>query len=146
MKTVTDLNSSVNQRIKGKFVEREVKQCQTSLVERTLNSSDEIFTWDDVGNYYMEVCRNCGEIAEYCECDNQDIDTEPQDIMEWWLVTEWLYRKLGEKGEPILTDGQSYWWGRCATGQAILLDGVISEICSDMEILEGQRLEWKEGV
>ena len=33
-------------------------------------------------------------------------------------------------------------WGRATTGQAILLDGVISEICSDMEILEGQANEW----
>jgi len=59
--------------------------------------------------------------------------------MEWWIVTDYLHRKLSEKGQPVLEWGNNCYWGRCGSGQAILLDYVISEICYDMEILEGQK-------
>ncbi len=69
-----------------------------------------------------------------------DLESEPQEVFEWWLVSDFLARKLEAKGEVII-DGESI-WGRTTTGQAILLDHVISEICSDMEILEGQAHDW----
>jgi hypothetical protein len=69
-----------------------------------------------------------------------DLESEQQEIYEWWLVSDFLARKLKEKGEPVIEDENI--WGRCTCGQAILLDHVISEICSDMEILEGQAHDW----
>lgn len=68
---------------------------------------------------------------------DQDIETlsdyihdnaEPQEIYEWWLVDEWLHDQLETIGEPVLTDGQSHWWGRTCTGQAIYLDGTLQKI------------------
>ena len=72
----------------------------------------------------------------------ENLESEPQDVFEWWAVSEYLYRKLKEKGHVVCDCGSCYVWGRTTTGQAILLDGVISEICSDMEILEGQANDW----
>lgn len=69
------------------------------------------------------------------------LETEPAEIYEWWMVTGWLAEKLQEKGECIIPDFNL--WGRCTTGQAILLDGVICSICEDLEILEGQKNAWK---
>jgi len=47
----------------------------------------------------------------------------PQDIMEWWFVTDdWLKRKLIQQGEPVLDNAYGTWWGRAATGQRISLD------------------------
>lgn len=66
---------------------------------------------------------------------------EPQEPYEWWIVSSWLCNKLKEKGEVVLEDENI--WGRCCTGQAILLDSVISDICEEMGILEGQEHEWK---
>ena len=66
----------------------------------------------------------------------------PQEVFEWWRVTSYLYEKLGNKGEVVLEGPNGYYWGRCCTGQAILLDGVISQICADNEILEGQEYDW----
>lgn len=74
-----------------------------------------------------------------------DIDDEKNqyhEIFEYWIVSEFLYKKLKEKGQPVLEWGNNYYWGRCTTGQAILLDDVISSICSDMEILENQKYSW----
>ena len=66
-----------------------------------------------------------------------------QEIYEYWFVAKWLAEKLEEKGEVIIYHFNSPIWGRQASGQAILLDGVISEICEDLEILDGQRYSWK---
>ncbi len=68
---------------------------------------------------------------------------EMRKISEWMHVSNWLHDSLLEKGEPVWNDGQVYVWGRTSTGQAVLFDDVITEICSDMEILEGQKKEWK---
>ena len=71
-------------------------------------------------------------------------NTEQQmwEIYEWWIVTPWLANELKAYSKPILTDGQNYYWGRCTTGQAILLDRVISRICEDLEILQGMSNAW----
>ena len=42
----------------------------------------------------------------------------------------------------VIDTGSVAVWGRCTTGQAILLDGVITRICADMGILEGQEYAW----
>lgn len=68
---------------------------------------------------------------------------EMQEILEWIHVSNFLYDRLREKGHPVWNDGSIYVWGRTSTGQAILYDDVISGICSDMEIFEGQKNEWK---
>lgn len=76
-----------------------------------------------------------------------DIDTfEPdyREPFEYWVVTDWFARKLEEKGEIVGQFMGFTIWGRCCTGQAILLDGVISVIAEDMEILEGMKNDWSE--
>ena len=70
----------------------------------------------------------------------EELETEPQEIYEYWLVSGYLIEKLKEQGECVIECENI--WCRGTTGQAILLDGVISRICSDMEILEGQENDW----
>ncbi len=70
-----------------------------------------------------------------------NLEDEPQEIYEWWLVSSYLCEKLKAKGQPVIEEQNI--WGRCTTGQAILLDYVIGKIAQDMEILEGQKNEWK---
>ena len=147
-----DGNSTENQRIKDYFVRREVLTCSSYEIEAVLmaekGSEDyPLPSYDDIENYYEWKCCNCGagyqtqEEAKSC-CD-KDIEQEPQEILEWWIVTEYLYNKLKEKGQPVLEWGNNCYWGRTCSGQAISLDGVITVICKDMEILEGQANEWK---
>ena len=82
-------------------------------------------------------CPHCGAIH------GEEPETEPQEIYEYWIVSPWLGEKLKDKGEPILERWGGWIWGRTCTGQAILLDNVISEICYEMGILDGQPHEWK---
>ena len=157
-----DRNSSKNQSIKRHFVEREVMANVGSMVEYILQQEDHKnapFTWDDAENLFVPKCPECGDYNSIAESENEDgetvytcsycekefdeePETEQQEIFEWYLVTNWLGEKLAAKGEVIINDGYHYIWGRGTTGQAILLDGVISEICEEMEILEGQKNEW----
>jgi hypothetical protein len=110
---------------------------------------------------FSELTMEDGEISEETNTVNQvDLDAriaelknylpglenasgEQQKIHEWKHVSNWLHDRLREKGAPVWNDGQVYVWGRTSTGHAILFDDVISEICNDMEILEGQKNEWK---
>ena len=159
-----DYDSIKNQAIKEQFVQREVKAC--------IWEGDKYANWDEWENLYITRCPECGEtVNEWEEVEAEDVENpdeytgnngefygegykcphcgaiheekpeaEPQEIYEYWIVTPWL---LMDKGEPVLKRSGGWIWGRTCTGQAILLDSVISSICYDMGILEGQPHEWK---
>lgn len=89
------------------------------------------------------------ELDELCNDFGIDIDDDrstPHEIFEWWIVSEYLYQQLKEEGYPVLDWGNNYYWGRCITGQAILLDYIISKICDDMEIFDGQKYSWAKSI
>lgn len=165
MKTKIDYNSIENQEIKSKFVQREVLTCFSYEMGEILGLESNfenrgLPTWDDVANSFEEICPKCGSDEIYkakeeepngdcfqCGCchvvlENNRLESQPKEIFEWWIVTEYLYKQLKEKGEPVLEWGNNYYWGRCTTGQAIMLDHVIGKICEEMEILDGQKYSW----
>ena len=72
----------------------------------------------------------------------ENLETEPQEIFEWWAVSSFLFDKLRAMGHPVIDTGSVHVWGRCTTGQAIILDYAITKICAEMEILEGQANSW----
>lgn len=72
----------------------------------------------------------------------ENADSNPPEVFEWWLCSNWMIDRLKQEGEAILETDFGSWWGRQTTGQAILLDGCISRICFDMEILEFQANDW----
>lgn len=53
------------------------------------------------------------------------------EILEHWIVSDWLAKKLAASGETIDEDfaGMAI-WGRTTHGQAIAADDVIIEICT----------------
>ncbi len=189
-------DSEANQRIKQKFVNREVYSHVGTMVEYILSKSyeerDIPFSWDDVTNLYRPYCPECGDSAGFeditaykcgncdeifeekpvtCSCydedddepyedlfeeidaykcencghiveDKDDLDNENAEIFEWYIVSSFLCGKLEEHGEPVISDEDI--WGRTCTGQSIMLDGVITRICYEMGILEGQKYDWSE--
>jgi hypothetical protein len=175
-------NSSTNQDIKRKFVDREIVHLFTYPMEACLaagqNGEADMPQLEDIENLFIypeyqgtyarfeggtdeereeEIERLREEHDQYVLLKGQDntelleeiealenLDTEPQEIYEWWIVTSYLYEQLQNKGEPVIEWCGLHLWGRGTSGQAILLDSVISDICEDMEILEGQRNSWAE--
>jgi hypothetical protein len=92
----------------------------------------------DLYNSINEKIEKIGEEIEALE----NLETEPAEVFEWWAVSSWLSEKLSNEGQVVTDAGSCHIWGRQTTGQAILLDYVITRICADMEILEGQRNDW----
>jgi len=139
-----DINSGINQKIAGDFVHREVYTCFTYEMGEILKK--EIVNYDDIENLYLDCEKNYKDYGYKSAEAMQDDGADIQEIYEWWIVSEYLYRKFKEKGEPVLEWGNNYYWGRTTTGQAILLDSVITSICREMEILDGQKYSWAEKI
>jgi len=171
MKKQIDYNSNVNQEIKRKFVDREVIYCVSALVYELAKKAEHFGDYEDdlydafrgIPDYEEAATQNgwrendisgftekhSGEVSdaenwqELCEEQNIEVDDYTPEIFEHWIITDWLADKLENHGHKVLRDffGLTIWC-RPTTGQAILLDGVISQICADMEILEGQANDW----
>jgi len=75
--------------------------------------------------------------------NDNNLDYDYYEAYEFWSVTPFLADKLSERGEMVEDIMGFTVWGRRTTGQAILLDHVISLIAEDMKILEGQAYERK---
>jgi len=109
------------------------------LIENCLLDEDkEILHRDDL---ISNIINNENFDYENFANDN-NLDYDYFEAYEFWSVTPFLARKLSERGEAIEDIMGFTVWGRGTTGQAILLDHVISLIAEDMEILEGQSYEW----
>lgn len=65
-------------------------------------------------------------------CDNFGLDPEYGEIYEHWIVSDWLGRKLSERGHIVENYLGMTIWGRPCTGQAIYMDGVMEQICNDL--------------
>ena len=85
---------------------------QTRLVEEALSHG--MFDFDDIENVPEE-----------------DEDGNMPEVLEWVLVSDWLARRLVERGEPVLNNEFGVWWGRQTTGQPPFLDHVIRCISGD---------------
>jgi hypothetical protein len=69
-------------------------------------------------NRFLDICD---------KLEAMEFETYPE-IYEWWACDRWLIAKLEAYGECTL-DGE--YWGRCTTGQSIILDSVIIKIFKD---------------
>lgn len=75
----------------------------------------------------VEELIQCGKL----ECESlYDAGCE---VLEWWLVSDWLAVKLAEQGEVVINDYGCCWWGRTTSGQAVYMDWVIAQICGEQE-------------
>jgi len=112
-------------------VVEELEQLVGFLEEKeTVTIDDEAgFTYLIQGEYHSDQIDDIKDEIGTVEY----LDSDEFEVYEWWIVSRWLARKLQDKGEVILDDNI---WGRQTTGQAILLDCVISEICNDLKLLK----------
>lgn len=138
------------------FVQNNIILNQSALVEHLFDTDD--FQYEDIENMNIKKCSECGDDVRECTdeeieakellqgaymctgCDAtygeaaaDDLDAS-QEVFEWWLVSEYLARKLKERGEPVLENDYGTWWGRTTTGQAIAMDSVIEKIWVDANI------------
>ncbi len=70
-----------------------------------------------------------GYLDALCEAV-RDADPEPAEVMEWWRITSWLCDQLHAIGEVTIDNGYGQWWGRQATGQQYIMDGVLQQVAA----------------
>jgi len=146
-----EYNSTTNQSIKGKLVEREIicsvnqtiqmlQKCNDSELEELFYTPDyeqsiENYLYDLDEDEREKVCDYVG--LEYIEgaklvredfytddsefCGYFNIEIEYNEPYEFWNVSSWLGSKLQEKGETVVDLLDFTVWARGTTGQAILL-------------------------
>lgn len=145
MKGGEEMTVRVRQDALEKFVEQNIYACQSSLVEEAFKT--QLFSIDDIENLYRpfdgkliepNVCYRCKQESICLDSESGECETcfeenqVPQEIFEWWVVAPWLSKRLLLEGQPILENNFSIWWGRCATGQAIMMDYVIQKVYEDV--------------
>jgi hypothetical protein len=137
-------NNTLENRIE-QLVSREIYLNQSYLVEDLILKPNPDWI-EHIDNFYDESSEAVEEYLNYEtdieEATWQDLDVHerldlaqqegfdpsPQEIFEWWLVSDWLADKLEEFEQPVLTTDYGTWWGRTCTGQAIKMDNVIRKI------------------
>lgn len=116
-----------------RIIEQEIIQCASSFIEH--KGFFNMFKYDPyevAENLFMDK-EELMEYHGYLEEEAQeaiDYGNDHKEIFEWWQVSEWLYNKLRNAGQPVMQidDLGWYYWGRTCTGQAIILDGTIQQI------------------
>lgn len=124
---------------------KEIENLYTYTVE--LSSGEDLITTDHLkliefrkgvkNELNKEILMTAKEKLKNLQNDLDAIDNveaEPQEIHEWYLVTDWLAEKLLKHGEPVIRKKYlGTWWGRCCIGQALYMDIVLQKITAENE-------------
>lgn len=65
-------------------------------------------------------------------CSDYDLEYDYNEVYEHWVVSDWLAKKLGERGEVVGEFAGLTVWGRCCSGQSISMDWVVQDIAKGM--------------
>lgn len=123
-KTWDSLTESEKQRETERILTNEIYTRQNEAILFCLNAGrydngaehETPFMWDDFENLYTLE-------------EGEDEET-PQEIFEYWFISDWFAERLKEHGEPVIIDYGV--WGRTTTGQSWILDGVCRAIAKEV--------------
>ena len=116
--TYTHYTYNIYQKALQAWLDANIISYANDLVQTLM--SNELVSWDDMSNLYEPVVREDFQSdEEYTEAlENQ----EPQEIMQWFIVTEEAYNKFKSVGYPVFRFKELYFYGRTGCGQALVLD------------------------
>ena len=148
-----NLDNGIVQDITREFIRPHIFRNQSSLITHLQEQEVESFYYDDIENLYLTD----EEIIKYhldeieLDDDSKEVTIDmlddfrydnPQEIFEWYLVSDWFLDRLREINEPIIDNDYGEYWGRCCTGQAIYLDYNMQELA--FEYASDERLYKRE--
>ena len=137
-----------HQRSAANIIQREVYHTVGNYIELLQGGEDffenveNLYEYEFNGDTYTEEeylnrLEELQERVEGLECTEadkveleafEDLESEPVEVMQWFAVSERLYRWLKEEGEVVLDSEDCYIWGRVGCGQGIAQDYVIQKI------------------
>ena len=90
-----------------------------------------LILYTDKGEEY-QTYKSKAEFIEdlpYCYSDwDNNIELSYHEPLEYYVVTDYLAKRLKERGQPVTFYKYLWIWGRCTFGQAIFIDNVMEEI------------------
>lgn len=131
------------------LIEQDIFCCDSMLIDALLADDivwNDCFSIDQIENYFDD---SIDAIEEFLTYDSQlspdewrdlsfdqrktfahqhGFDPQPNEIYEWWRVSSRLADDLIAASQPVLRNCYGNWWGRCVTGQCIILDGTLQRI------------------
>ena len=112
--------------------EREAAQERLDVLE-----CGPLATWVDEDNTRLdaikaEMIKRVSDWEAFCRDNDVDTDRDHSEVYEHWIVSDWLARKLKERGGIVGELCGLTIWGRQCTGQAICLDRGIQQIAMDL--------------
>lgn len=133
------------ERIAASLIDKEIYLCDTPLIDKLMGKQVDGFEIERCNNLRINTHGWSVEQAiEYLEDlgvplnddDDEAILTRAkliasenlQEPLEWWRISAAMAQDLNAINEVILDNDFGYWWGRTATGQSIICDGVIQKI------------------
>ncbi len=90
------------------IIDQGILWCSTAMVTHMLSEGQAGFEYDNVENW-----------------------DENRDILEWYMVSPYLFDWLKQFNEPVLATDYGYYWGRTTSGQALIQDEVFWKIYND---------------
>lgn len=95
--------------------------------------SETTATYDDE-RIRADVIREANDDDEYTDAWRDAVrdNAEEAEIYEWWRVSKHLAKELDAIGECVLDNAYGTWWGRCTTGQSMMMDGVLQQVAARM--------------
>lgn len=79
-----------------------------------------LISLNDIENVYSKLNRNDFESEE--EYNIALNEQEPQQVMQWFIVSEEGYNKFKQLDYPVVKFKELYFYGRTSYGQAIITD------------------------
>ena len=86
---------------------------------------DEGVDYEDINFDALDPDATEDELRERVREHSQE---NPREVYEWWRVSSWLCARLRDIGECVIDNDYGCWWGRCTTGQAYIMDGVLQRV------------------
>jgi len=112
------------------FVNRHIYTCHSLEIEEELKHG--VIDYEDIENGFIDADKEYQDYGYNSPEDMRDDGADLKEIYEWWEVDKFLYNKLKLHNEPVIQVYNNYYWGRCGSGQAILLDNVIQDIFKEV--------------
>jgi len=97
-------------------------------IKEEFDKKEDYVTWK---NQLLASLKYDEDYQEFC--DDQGVEPDFDDVLEHWIVSDWLARKIEAYGGTVEHDFHGLTiWGRYTSGQAIALDYMIQKIAYDI--------------
>lgn len=126
-----------------RIIREEVYTLANATVQHFIDAGiDEL---EDIENRYTVACPHCGEDVTHgdhgapegenwcyecphCSGGYDDPVEDQQEVMQWFIVSDWLAEKLTEAGEVTWSPHDVSYWGRTGCGYALTEEGCLKAL------------------